>query len=166
MSDETRAKDPGAIWRDQPEEKLAVTLEQIVNLAARAGERPFSAGWIRRRDRLGRHIPIPVPATDLAARFAAGRDRRDWSRILPQGTGRAARSPEARLDMARATASGVHNSPGDLAGEHVFRLPASAQRAASRRPAGGLDRVRHQAPPPAGQRNSAGDRRNVRLPYL
>src|ERR1039457_3972522 len=31
MSDETRAKDPGAIWRDQPEEKLAVTLEQIVN---------------------------------------------------------------------------------------------------------------------------------------
>ncbi len=31
MSDQTRAKDPGAIWRDQPEEKLAVNLEQIVN---------------------------------------------------------------------------------------------------------------------------------------
>lgn len=29
MSDPTRAKDPGAIWRDQPEEKV-VTLEQIV----------------------------------------------------------------------------------------------------------------------------------------
>jgi lipopolysaccharide export LptBFGC system permease protein LptF len=31
MSDETRAKDPGAIWRDQPEEELTVNLEQIVN---------------------------------------------------------------------------------------------------------------------------------------
>jgi hypothetical protein len=31
MSDRTRAKDPAAIWRDQPEEKLAVNLEQIVN---------------------------------------------------------------------------------------------------------------------------------------
>jgi len=31
MPDQTRAKDPGAIWRDQPEEKLAVNVEQIVN---------------------------------------------------------------------------------------------------------------------------------------
>ena len=31
MSDETRAKDPGAIWRDQPEEGRGVNLEQIVN---------------------------------------------------------------------------------------------------------------------------------------
>jgi len=31
MSDQTRAKDPGTIWRDQPEEKLAVNLQQIVN---------------------------------------------------------------------------------------------------------------------------------------
>jgi hypothetical protein len=31
MSDETRAKDAGAIWRDQPEERPAVKLEQIVN---------------------------------------------------------------------------------------------------------------------------------------
>ena len=31
MSDQTRAKDPGAIWRDQPEEKHSVKLEQIVN---------------------------------------------------------------------------------------------------------------------------------------
>ena len=31
MSDQTRAKDPGAIWRDQPEEQLAMNLEQIVN---------------------------------------------------------------------------------------------------------------------------------------
>jgi len=31
MSDETKRKDPGAIWRGQPEEKLAVNLEQIVN---------------------------------------------------------------------------------------------------------------------------------------
>ena len=31
MSDRTRAKDPGAIWRDQPEEETQVHLEQIVN---------------------------------------------------------------------------------------------------------------------------------------
>ena len=31
MSDPTGAKDPGAIWRDQPEEELQVNLEQIVN---------------------------------------------------------------------------------------------------------------------------------------
>ncbi|MBZ5622627.1 MAG: hypothetical protein LAQ69_28420 [Acidobacteriia bacterium] len=31
MSDRNRAKDPGAIWRDQPEEKLTVNVEQIVN---------------------------------------------------------------------------------------------------------------------------------------
>src|SRR5439155_4908920 len=31
MSDQTGAKDPGAIWRDQPEEELEVNLEQIVN---------------------------------------------------------------------------------------------------------------------------------------
>jgi divalent metal cation (Fe/Co/Zn/Cd) transporter len=31
MSDPNRAKDPGAIWRDQPEEELHVNLEQIVN---------------------------------------------------------------------------------------------------------------------------------------
>ena len=31
MSDQTGAKDPGAIWRDQPEEELQVNLEQIVN---------------------------------------------------------------------------------------------------------------------------------------
>ena len=31
MSDETKRKDPGAIWRSQPAEKLAVNLEQIVN---------------------------------------------------------------------------------------------------------------------------------------
>lgn len=31
MSDQTKGKDPGAIWRDQPAEKLAVNLEQIVN---------------------------------------------------------------------------------------------------------------------------------------
>jgi hypothetical protein len=31
MSDQARGKDVGAIWRDQPEEELAVNLEQIVN---------------------------------------------------------------------------------------------------------------------------------------
>ena len=31
MSDGTRAKDVGTIWRNQPEEELAVNLEQIVN---------------------------------------------------------------------------------------------------------------------------------------
>ena len=31
MSEQTRGKDVGAIWRDQPEEELAVNLEQIVN---------------------------------------------------------------------------------------------------------------------------------------
>ena len=31
MSDQTRAKDAGTIWRNQPEEELAVNLEQIVN---------------------------------------------------------------------------------------------------------------------------------------
>ena len=31
MSDRTGAKDPGAIWRDQPEEELQVNLEQIMN---------------------------------------------------------------------------------------------------------------------------------------
>jgi disulfide bond formation protein DsbB len=31
MSEQTRGKDLGAIWRDQPEEELAVNLEQIVN---------------------------------------------------------------------------------------------------------------------------------------
>ena len=31
MSDPTGAKDPGAIWRDQPEEELQVNLEQIMN---------------------------------------------------------------------------------------------------------------------------------------
>lgn len=30
MSDQTRAKDPGAIWKNQPEEGRAVNLEQIV----------------------------------------------------------------------------------------------------------------------------------------
>jgi hypothetical protein len=30
MSDQTGAKDPGAIWRNQPEERLAMNLEQIV----------------------------------------------------------------------------------------------------------------------------------------
>ena len=30
MSDRNRAQDPGAIWRDQPEERLAVNIEQIV----------------------------------------------------------------------------------------------------------------------------------------
>jgi hypothetical protein len=31
MSDQARGRDVGAIWRDQPEEDLAVNLEQIVN---------------------------------------------------------------------------------------------------------------------------------------
>jgi hypothetical protein len=31
MSDQTKGNDPGAIWRNQPEEKLRVNLEQIVN---------------------------------------------------------------------------------------------------------------------------------------
>jgi hypothetical protein len=31
MSDQPEAKDPGALWRGQPEEKLAVNLEHIVN---------------------------------------------------------------------------------------------------------------------------------------
>jgi magnesium-transporting ATPase (P-type) len=31
MSEESRAKDVGAVWRDQPEEKLPVNLEQFVN---------------------------------------------------------------------------------------------------------------------------------------
>jgi len=31
MPDETRAKDPSALWRGQPEEKIAVNLEHIVN---------------------------------------------------------------------------------------------------------------------------------------
>jgi hypothetical protein len=31
MSDRARAKDPGDIWRNQPQEELAVNLEQIVN---------------------------------------------------------------------------------------------------------------------------------------
>jgi hypothetical protein len=31
MSDQTREKDPGDLWRNQPPEKLAVNLEQIVN---------------------------------------------------------------------------------------------------------------------------------------
>jgi hypothetical protein len=31
MSDHTRATDPGVIWRNQPEEKLAVNVNQIVN---------------------------------------------------------------------------------------------------------------------------------------
>lgn len=31
MSEESRAKDAGTIWRNQPEEELAVDLEQIVN---------------------------------------------------------------------------------------------------------------------------------------
>jgi hypothetical protein len=30
MSDQIGAKDPGAVWRDQPEEKLAMNMEQIV----------------------------------------------------------------------------------------------------------------------------------------
>jgi hypothetical protein len=34
MSDETRGNDPGATWRDQPQEKLRVNLEQIVNRRA------------------------------------------------------------------------------------------------------------------------------------
>jgi len=32
MSEPTRPKDPAALWKEQPEEKLAVNLEQIVNL--------------------------------------------------------------------------------------------------------------------------------------
>lgn len=31
MSDQIRARDPGALWRSQPEEKLAVNLEHILN---------------------------------------------------------------------------------------------------------------------------------------
>ena len=31
MSDQTKGKDPECIWRDQPEEKLPVNLDQIVN---------------------------------------------------------------------------------------------------------------------------------------
>jgi hypothetical protein len=31
MSDQTKGQDPGCIWRDQPEERLPVNLEQIVN---------------------------------------------------------------------------------------------------------------------------------------
>ena len=31
MSDQTKSKDPAAIWKAQPEEKLAVNLEQIMN---------------------------------------------------------------------------------------------------------------------------------------
>jgi CHASE2 domain-containing sensor protein len=34
MSEESKSKDPGALWRNQPEEKLAVNLEQIVNRRA------------------------------------------------------------------------------------------------------------------------------------
>src|ERR1700730_4229336 len=34
MSDQARMKDVGAIWREQPEEVLAVSLEQIVNRRA------------------------------------------------------------------------------------------------------------------------------------
>jgi hypothetical protein len=35
MFDESRAKDPGAVWRDQPEEKLAVNLQHFVNRRTR-----------------------------------------------------------------------------------------------------------------------------------
>ena len=31
MSDQTKGKDPGCIWRDQPEEQLPVNLKQIVS---------------------------------------------------------------------------------------------------------------------------------------
>ena len=96
MSDQTGANDPGAIWRDQPEERRTVDLEQILKqrtdelysstrseilmsilrgpalyrsngLAARAGARPARAGWIRRRDRLGDRLPVLVSMPDPAA---------------------------------------------------------------------------------------------------
>jgi hypothetical protein len=36
MSEEKRASDPGALWRDQPQEEVAVELSQIVNRRAEA----------------------------------------------------------------------------------------------------------------------------------
>ena len=106
MSDQTSAKDPGAIWRNQPEERLAMNLEQIVNRrteelsSSTRSEILMSIGaallfvavvawriapfhdrlpetWIRRRPRLGRDLAVLVSPPDLAAeRLAPGRGRR------------------------------------------------------------------------------------------
>jgi len=43
MSEEARANDPGAIWRDQPEEEVVVNVSQIVN--RRAEELSASTRW-------------------------------------------------------------------------------------------------------------------------
>ena len=95
MSDEMRAKDPGAIWRDQPGEEVTVNLKQIVSrrteelssstrseilmsirggAALRRGDgladraaRPSAVGWIRRGDRMGGDLPDLVPPPHLEA---------------------------------------------------------------------------------------------------
>jgi hypothetical protein len=43
MSDRSAANDPGAIWKDQPEERLTVNLEQIVK--RRTEELDSSTRW-------------------------------------------------------------------------------------------------------------------------
>src|ERR1019366_306445 len=62
--------------------------------------------------------------------------------------------------MARASVFGVYGARCDLDRKDVFRLPASARRAAAGRPARSLDGIRRHAALPSGQGTSARDRRN------
>jgi hypothetical protein len=69
MSEESRAKDLGAAWRSQPEEKLSVNLEQFVSRRTR--ELAASTRW---------EIAVSIGAALLfaamiALRFASARDR-------------------------------------------------------------------------------------------
>jgi hypothetical protein len=109
--------------------------------------------------RLGRHLLVPVSAPDLGvAPFAPGRGSSDLPGILPQRTGMPPRSPEKPLAMARGSVSGVPDSHSHL--DTREGVSASSKRAASRRPACGLDGIRRLASLPSGHGTSARDRRN------
>ena len=179
MSDEMRAKDPGAIWRDQPGEEVTVNLKQIVS---------------RRTEELSSSTRSEILMSILAALLFVGvmawriapHDRLQWAgfgavigwvaisliwfrrRIWrPESSrpdtvaspgleyyrrelGTAARSFAECLGMARTAGSGVPDFRGDADWQGVSRMGPAAERAAAGGAAGGLDGIWILAAPPPG----------------
>ena len=154
MCDQTKRKDdPGCIWRDQPEEKLPVNMEQIVNRrteelsSSTRSEILMSIGaalllvgvvaW-----RLGAHERL------LEFGFAAVIA---WLAIsLYRFRQRIWRWHPSRPDAVATTGLEYYSPHCGLDGKGEYSLPASAKRAPSYRLARCLDGVRLLAPPPSG----------------
>ena len=170
MSDRTGPEDPGAIWRDQPEERRTVDLEQI--LKQRTDELYSSTRSEILMSILAALLFIGVmawrlgPAHDRLGQLgfaaailwvivslywfryrirrrsvASGCARRVRPGILPRRTRAAPRSPEKRVAVARPPVSGLRDAGRHPDGARVLGLPAAAQHSSPTGAAGGLDGV-------------------------